>query len=200
MEAFVNERDAIERMKRGEIDGLELLVKTYQVQAVRTAMLITRDRPLAEDVVQSAFITAYERIHQFDSSKPFAPWFMRSVVNVAVKMTKKQSRVLSLDDKTDAETAFVDLLPDLSSEPYRALLQSEQRERIKHALDQLSPEQRAVVVMRYFLDMSEREISDSEDVPAGTVKWRIHTAKKRLRGLLKQMAGGTATGWEAKNG
>ncbi len=63
-----------------------MLVRRHQVEALRVAVLITRDRALAEDIVQAAFLRAYERIDQFDADRPFAPWFLRGVVRDAVKL------------------------------------------------------------------------------------------------------------------
>ncbi len=79
----LDERTAISQMQRGDIRGLDTLMRAYQVRALRAAHLITHDLPLAEDIVQSAFIRAYERIEQFDDTRPFGPWFLRSVVNSA---------------------------------------------------------------------------------------------------------------------
>lgn len=71
----MDERRAVERLKGGDPGGLEALVKAHQVRAVRAAYLICRDRPLAEDVVQGAFVKAYEKIKTFDEGRPFGPWF-----------------------------------------------------------------------------------------------------------------------------
>ena len=60
-------------------------------RAIRAAYLIVRDRALAEDLVQTAFLRAYDRIGQFDPSRPFAPWFLRSVVNDAVKAAMRRA-------------------------------------------------------------------------------------------------------------
>ena len=76
------ERAAVDVLRRGDIAGLEILVRLHQVRAVRAAYLVTRDRALAEEVVQEAFVRAYDRIDQFDPGRPFAPWLLRSVVNV----------------------------------------------------------------------------------------------------------------------
>src|SRR5687767_9639717 len=109
-------------MQRGDIRGLAALVEAYQLRAVRTAMLITRDPALAEDVVQATFLRTFEKIHQFDASRPFAPWFMRSVVNAAVQAAKKQQRTVSLDNEISEDNSFEDLLlGDSSSEPHQAL-------------------------------------------------------------------------------
>lgn len=182
----MKEVDAIARMQRGDIRGLAALVEAHQLRAVRTAMLITRDPALAEDVVQAAFLRAFEKIHQFDTSRPFAPWFMRSVVNAAVQAAKKQQRSVSLDNEISEDSNFEDLLPgDSSSEPHHALEAQEDKMIIRNALDKLSPEQRAAVVLRYYLDMSESEMSELLQTPAGTIKWRLHHARKRLKGLLE---------------
>src|SRR4051794_10135971 len=76
-----NEYEALARLRDGDIGGLEALVRLYQVRAVRAAYLVVRDRALAEDVAQGAFLRVYQRIAQLDPARPFAPWFFRIVVN-----------------------------------------------------------------------------------------------------------------------
>src|SRR3954452_19944784 len=97
-----NERTAIAQLKRGEIRGLDALMLIYQVRALRAAFVVTRDLPLAEDLVQSAFIRAYERIEQFDETRPFGPWFLRSVVNSAARAAERRQRSLPLAVARDA--------------------------------------------------------------------------------------------------
>jgi len=175
----MQERHAIARLKRGDINGLEILVQMYQVRAVRAAALITHDRALAEDLVQAAFIRAYERIHQFDDSRSFEPWFLRSVVNDAVKVMARRRPESSLDDQADQHE-----LADPAPGPDELLEQAETEQAVWAALGQLPPEQRAVIVLRYYLGLSEAEIADHQASPPGTIKWRLHTARERLRTLL----------------
>lgn len=183
----MQEHEAIIRMKRGDISGLDSIVRQYQIQALRTAMLITRDKALAEDVVQSAFIRAYQKIEQFDESRPFAPWFMQSVANASVQASKKNQRILSLSEEIDEGLTFEDLLESTDGTPAEQLEQKERQELIKSALDKLTPEQRATIVMRYFLDMSEQDMSTALNTPKGTIKWRLHESRKRLRGFLHRI-------------
>ncbi len=181
----MNEREAVSRMKRGDIGGLAVLVEHYQVRALRAAYLITQDSALAEDIVQTAFVRAYQRIAQFDSSRPFAPWFLRSVVNAAVQAARRDNRQLSLDAPARAGLeSFADLLPDAAPSPDEAAEQDELRRVVGQALAQLSPEQRAAVVLRYYLDLDEGEMAAALSIPPGTVKWRLHAARRQLRGLL----------------
>src|SRR5205085_10233603 len=99
IEETMTEDEAIALLKSGDISGLERLVRLYQVQAVRAAYGIVQDRAAAEDIVQSAFLTAFERIGQFDANRPFGPWFLRSVVNLAIKTAHRRQRLVALGDQ-----------------------------------------------------------------------------------------------------
>jgi RNA polymerase sigma-70 factor (ECF subfamily) len=181
----MEERDAIARLKQGDIGGLEILVRTYQVQAECAAYLITRDHALAEDIVQTAFLRAYERISQFDANRPFRPWFLRSVVNDAIKATIGRERQVSLDRITSSETdSGTELATDKEYDSAHLFEQVETREAVWAALGKLSPAQRSVIVQRYYLGMSEAEMSNNLNSSPGTVKSRLHVARERLRCLL----------------
>jgi RNA polymerase sigma-70 factor (ECF subfamily) len=175
----MDERRAIELLKGGDPGGLEGLVKAHQVRAVRAAYLICRDRPLAEDIVQGAFVRAYEKIRTFDERRPFGPWFTRMVVNDAIKAASRRERT------TRYEGASPDsLLEDPNTGPHERLEEAEERRRVWTALAKLPPAQRAAVVQRYYLGMSEAEMAGNEDSPPGTIEWRLHAARKRLWNLL----------------
>ena len=93
----MDERAAIETMKNGDVAGLEFLVHRHQIRAVRTAYFITRDTQMAEDVVQDAFIHAFRAIRSFDATRAFEPWFMRSVVNAALKAAQRATKQVPVD-------------------------------------------------------------------------------------------------------
>jgi RNA polymerase sigma-70 factor (ECF subfamily) len=177
----VDEREAIARLRSGDVNGLEALVRRYQTEATRGAQLITRDRALAEDVVQNAFVRVYERIEQFDANLPFAPWFFRIVSNDAIKAAQRSSRQVAFSAR---HTGELDQLPDNAPGPEEILDTLEQFASVTAALEQLSPEQRAVIVLRYYVGLNDREVALRLDSPAGTVRWRLHAARKRLRQLL----------------
>jgi len=181
----MDDRIAISRLKQGDLSAVEPLVKRYQVQAVHAAYAVVYDRTLAEDVAQTAFVKVAERIHQFDEERPFAPWFFRIVVNDAVKTAKRQKRNISLDEQLDQPTAKLAkwlIHPELGPEHF--IEEKEARESILKALQHLAPEQRSVIVMRYFLDMSEADMSTEMDRPLSTIKWWLRDARKRLRNLI----------------
>lgn len=191
---------AINRLRRGDLSGLAALIERYQLQAVRIAMLITRDRPLAEDVVQTVFLRIGEKIDLVDARRPFAPYLFRSVAHEAVYAAGRAGRHESLEsplrttngkhgNAADVGESLIDLLPDPSPTPDAAAEAAELRREVRDALDKLTPEQRAAVVLRYYLDYSEAEMAEALDTAPGTIKWRLHEARKRLRGMLKAKVG-----------
>jgi RNA polymerase sigma-70 factor (ECF subfamily) len=177
---------AISRLKQGDLNGLKPLVSRYQVQAVHAAYLILHDRSLAEDVVQTAFVKAAQRIHQFDDGRPFGAWFSRIVVNDALKLAKKQERSVSLDEPLDGSNVqLVKWLADPDPNPEQLVEQKETRQVILKAIQSLPPGQRAVIVMRYFFDMRMSDMSTKTGRPLSTIKWWLRDARKRLRGLME---------------
>ena len=88
----MDERTAVTRLRGGDISGLEPLVRAYQMRALRTAYLITRDRAAAEDIVQEAFVRATGKIGQLRSDAAFGPWFLRIVANDAIKAAARAQR------------------------------------------------------------------------------------------------------------
>ena len=180
----MDEQQAIRRLKSGDIGGLEVLVNLYQVRAVRTAFLITRDAALAEDAVQDAFLQIYRSIRHFDQDRPFAAWFMQSVINAAVKTAQKSTRWAPT--KYDPDNSWLESLP-AEDEPVEQQVESSEFQRqLWETMQNLSPRQRAAVVQRYFLGLSEKEIAAELEAAPGTVKWLLHAARKNLHNLLSE--------------
>jgi RNA polymerase sigma-70 factor, ECF subfamily len=184
----MDEHQAIARLKQGDPGGLEALVNRYQLQAVHAAYLIVRDRATAKDVVQAAFLQAAGKIGQFDDRRPFGPWFLRSVVNAAVKAARQSSHLASLDEEEEKEPfSQAAWLADPQPGPETQLEMNETSRSIWKALEKLSPEYRAAVVLRYFLDMSESEMVEKLGRPLTTIKWRLHMARERMKVLLHSL-------------
>ncbi len=180
----MDEKAAVLLLKQGNPGGLEYLVRHHQVRAIRAAYLITRDLPLAEEIVQEAFLRAFRSIRSFDSARPFAPWFMRSVLNAAVKVMRRSARWVQLDPDCD-EAALVALESRVAGVEPQVESDDLSRE-VWAAMERLTPRQRAVVVQRYFLEMNEKEMAIEGGTAVGTIKWLLHAARERLRGLLAE--------------
>lgn len=180
----MDDRTAIRRLKRGDIGGLGVLVERYQVEAAHTAYLITRDVYLADDVLQESFLRVYRYIHHFDESRPFAPYLMRIVANLAIDACKGDASRDAHQLTIDADS-FAARFPDTLHNPENESEAAELKRAVSDALQTLTPEQRAAVVLRYFHDYSEREVADALREPQGTISWRLHRARKQLGNLLR---------------
>jgi RNA polymerase sigma-70 factor (ECF subfamily) len=183
----MDELAAVEQLKQGDIAGLEILVQLHQIRALRAVFLITQDYALAEDIVQSSFVRAFERIHQLDPDRPFGPWFLRSVVNDALKASALGARLFSLDrlagtfDGWRSGTVLDGRLDHAIEQSVEA---AETRAEIRAALAKLTVQQRTAVVARYYLQLNEAETAEIMGCARGTVKWYLHHARRQLKTLL----------------
>lgn len=183
---LANEKQAIAHLKHGNLSGLAVLVQAHQVKAVHAALLIVRDQGTAEEIVQEAFLQAYRKIGQFDERRPFGPWFIRSVIHAALKTAERQKRVETLDEPQEgAQIAAWLIDPGLA--PQEVVETAEFREAVWKALAKLTPNQRAAVVMRYFLDESESEMVRQLNRPLTTIKWWLHSAREKLKLNLRPL-------------
>jgi RNA polymerase sigma-70 factor, ECF subfamily len=180
---LANEQQAIAQLKQGNLAGLACLVQIHQVQAVHAALLIVGDQDTAEEIVQEAFLQAYKKIDQFDDHRPFSPWFLRSVINAAIKAAARQKRVEPLEESPDGSRVF-EWLIDPGPDPQEVAEMEETRAKVWQAIGQLTPNQRAAVVLRYFLDESESEMIQELNRPLSTIKWWLYAARQHLNRLL----------------
>ncbi|MGA7732000.1 MAG: sigma-70 family RNA polymerase sigma factor [Chloroflexia bacterium] len=179
------ERSAILALRRGDVRGLEALVRMYQLRAVRVAYGVVGERQVAEDAAADAFLLVYERIGQFDKRRPFGPWFYRIVVNCALKAVR--GRTVDGGRWTVELEGVGDWVDERVSEapgPEEAAEQGELRELLLGLVYDLPAQQRAAVVLKYYLDMDEATIAEMLGCPLGTVKWRLYAAKGKLRERL----------------
>jgi RNA polymerase sigma-70 factor, ECF subfamily len=173
----MDDREAVRLLRRGKIVGLEYLVARYQVKATRAAFLILHESSAAEDVVQESFIRLFQNSSQFDETRPFEPYFMRIIVNAALNACRNDGRFVSLDSNVEMMDGLISQAASVESQ----VEYWEARNEILEALKRLSPRERAVVVQRYYLDMSEKEMSLALDAAPGTVKWLLNSARNKLR-------------------
>jgi RNA polymerase sigma-70 factor (ECF subfamily) len=180
MEPNMDDLQAILRLKCGDMSGLEFLIARYQEKALRTAFLVTHDEPTAQDVVQDVFVRFFQRARGFDETRPFEPYFMRCVVNAALNAIRREKKGKDLVEETSTLEALLEQAASVEDQVEFSHMKRE----ISEALSELPPRQRAAVVQRYYLEMTEREMAERLDAPPGTVKWLLNAARERLRSLL----------------
>lgn len=182
----MDEKEAIRLLKQGQIEGLETLVKHYQTRSLRAAFLILNDQALAEDIVTDAFLRAYQKINQFDPDRPFGPWFFQIVTNMAKRVASRNNRSTPLSAVPPAlREKYNRPENQFDASPEDQVVQIDGRDQLREAIMALSPGQRTVIVQKYYLKLSIAEIASNTLTPQGTVKWRLHTAYKRLKTLLE---------------
>jgi RNA polymerase sigma-70 factor, ECF subfamily len=169
------ERRLVRGVQRGDAAALEELFRREWPRAYRAAYLVVHDAAAAEDIAQEAFLAAVRAIDRFDRRRPFGPWMHRIVMNRAIDAT----RARSLRREVDAAAAdSAEAPPDRPSTPLSADVVS--------ALGDLSPEHRAVVVLRYLFDYTPGEIAKALDMPRGTVNSRLRRALDRLGEVIER--------------
>ncbi len=178
----IDDEEAIRCMKHGDIAGLGILVARYQAKAVDTAFLITQDKAIAEDVVQDVFVHIYQKIQCFNDNRPFKPYLIRSVVNRSLDAVEKRGKRINFnsDGKIGELGEMVSQAASVEDQVEYAQFVRE----VHRALLILPARQRAVIVQRYYLEMSEKEMAEELDAAPGTIKWLLNAARARLRTLL----------------
>jgi RNA polymerase sigma-70 factor (ECF subfamily) len=162
----VAERAWIRGAKRGSVEDFERLFRAYWPRAHRAAYLVTGDAAAAEDIAQESFLAAIRNLDRFDRRRPFGPWLHRIVVNRAIDFTRSR-RLRAEVELGDVHAAAPDPEPD-----------DETFGRIAG----LSPEHRAVVVLRYVLEYTPGEIAELLGLPRGTVNSRLRRGLDRMKG------------------
>jgi len=172
---------AIQLLKKGDISGLDVLIEHYQVKAIRVAFLVTRDEALAEDVVQDTFLRVYQRIRYFDETRPFKPYFFSCVTHAAINAAERAARQVPLDD---GDTEQMERLLQRASSTEDQVEYAQLKQEIFACLGRLAPRERAAVIQRYYLDMSEKEMAAEHSIAPGTVKWLLNSARRHLRAFI----------------
>ena len=170
--------EAVLQCQNGDREAFRHLVEQYKNPLYGTAFLMTGNPAQAEEHVQEAFLLAWRGIKTFQRGRPVKPWLMRILVNAVLT----QQRRRSLQTVPLEESAPVGA-PSSGADSIEA---SEDREAVRQALAQLTPEHRQVVVLRYFADLTVPQVARSAGVREGTVKSRLHRALRQMRELLEQ--------------
>lgn len=176
----MQEREALRRCRAGDPTAFRFLVEQYGDLAYRIAYLMTRDRALAEDLTQDAFLAAWKGLGRFDLALPFKPWLLRIVVNTCRSHARRKALpALPLDEVEERQAPSPDPTPE------RLAVASDSHRAIGRAIAALDQEARQAVLLRYAAGLTVPEIAAVLAWPEGTVKSRLHRALGRLRAELE---------------
>ncbi|MBC7243678.1 MAG: RNA polymerase sigma factor [Anaerolineae bacterium] len=174
----------IAQIQSGNIQAFNTLYEKYRHRVYRTALAITRDETAAEDILQECFLRVHAHIDKLHGEYTLAPWLYRVTVNLSYQWLNKDHRQFQIVRRLQEPLAQ-------PSAP-RTVEQEELQEIVARVLDMLSFDHRVVVVLYYMNEFSVEEIAHILDCPVGTVKSRLHYARRRLKELLA----GEGRAWE----
>jgi RNA polymerase sigma-70 factor (ECF subfamily) len=158
----------VREAKRGSEAALGELFDRHFTTVWRAAYGVTWRPELADDIAQDVFVRAIASLRTFDEARPITPWLARIAVNRAIDVVRHEARLAELEEDPSTD----DDAPDRDWELLAA---------VRH----LSPDRRLVVVLRYWVNLKVREISEILDIPVGTVTSRLGRALEDLRQLLE---------------
>ena len=168
------EQQQLEAIRQGDKDAFRALVNPLIAKSYRSALAILGSRQLAEEAVQNTLIEAYSTIMSGREIRRFPGWFSRVVANRSIDVARKEQpykHSLDIEDQ---------IIRDPGSSPLEDLLRKENSQRVIEAVLALKLQQRMVVVLYYFQELSIEEIAEMLGLKAGTVKSRLYHARLKL--------------------
>ena len=175
--------ELIRKAANGDRDAFDQLVERYQTQVYNLCLRMVGVREDALDLAQEAFLRAWKGLPYFQFGASFSTWLYRLTSNVCIDFLRAQKRrsvvsITFLDDRDEEKELD---LPDPAAGPEDQAIQTERRELITRAMNDLPVEYRQVLSLRVLQDLSYAEIAELLDIKEGTVKSRIARAREQLR-------------------
>jgi len=181
-----DELELVERARKGDRQAFGVLVERYQRRVVGVVLAVVHNSEDAVELAQETFVRAYQNLGKFEERSSFSTWLYRIAVNMAIDWRRHEGRHVTLRGE-EAETEL-NRIPSVVGDSFKEAQRSEMAQRIRDALEQLTPEHRAAILLREVEGLSYDEISDVLQCPRGTVMSRLHYARNHLREILKDFA------------
>ena len=170
----------IERMQRGSPDAFEEFFNAYKRPIYTTALAITRDPFLAEEILQDCFVKAYRVRHRLRTDRSPLPWLQRVTTNLCYSRIARRRAIM------EPLTALIRDVADMTSRPDQVAEAREITEVLQRGIDALPPKQQTAVILYYLHGYSLAESAEIADCNVGTMKSRLHYALKALRSRLPE--------------
>jgi RNA polymerase sigma-70 factor (ECF subfamily) len=191
-QADVSELDLVKRCQAGQTEAFDELVVRYRTRIFGMIYNMVHNEQDAWDLAQDSFVKAWNSIKRFRGQSSFYTWIYRIVMNVTIDWLRKK-QVKGAGTEFDDAIQLKEIepasktVPKPDALPYERMERSEIRAQIDNAIAQLSPEHRAVILMKEIEDMQYREIAEALGCSIGTVMSRLFYARKKLQNLLRDV-------------
>ncbi|HEY1959754.1 MAG TPA: sigma-70 family RNA polymerase sigma factor [Polyangiaceae bacterium] len=183
--AKLTDRELVDRARQGDVDAFGQLVRRHQPRILRLALHMLRSRSEAEDVAQETFIRAYQALARFDGrSEPYT-WLYRIAVNLSLNTIRSRKNSRSSGDASDPrlEAFMVESRPEAAN-PGLSAVERQQYQALCEGIDSLSETLRTTLVLVCVDGLSHEEASGVLGAPEGTIAWRVHEARRKLRAFM----------------
>ena len=191
-EADVSELDLVKQSQAGNTEAFDQLVSRYRTRVFGMIYNMVHNEQDAWDLAQDSFVKAWKSIERFRGQSSFYTWIYRIIMNVTIDWLRKK-QVKGAGAEFDDAIQLKEInpasrtVPKADPLPHERMEQREIRQRIDAAIAQLTPEHRAVILMKEIEDMQYHEIAESLECSIGTVMSRLFYARKKLQNLLRDV-------------
>lgn len=177
----------VKKAKGGDEKAYKKLVDKYERALYYHILKMVKDREQVEDLVQEAFVKAFDNLNTYSTNYAFSTWLYRIATNNTIDyLRKKKLKTLSIDKPMKTKDGEMEMqLPDESASTDRDIIKKQRKEIVQNAIDDLPKKYRKVIELRHMEEKSYKEISDILDKPLGTVKAHIFRARELLYKALK---------------
>jgi len=170
-----HEMEMLIRAQNGDEEAFTSLVLQYQNPVYNLCYRMLGNAQEAEDAAQETFWRAFQAIRRYDRNRSFATWLLSIAAHYCIDQQRKK-RITTME----IEDWMEEVIPDHTPEPEKQVRENEERQSIQLLLSSLNPQDRAAVILRYWYECSEEEISQALQLSVSAVKSRLHRARLRL--------------------
>lgn len=186
----IDEALLIREVKAGNVESFDYFVRKYQRRITRLAYRLLRDAGEADCAAQESFLRAYQNLREFREGSTFETWLTRICINWCKDRLKRRRLVFYFHQSPGTEDTHDEMGPRDTTvagdpSPERRAISREIRERLRQAMESLSPRQRSVFVLKHFEELSIPEIADLTGLDSGTVKSHLFRAAHKIRDRLR---------------
>lgn len=181
--------ELVAKAKAGDQTAFNKLMSRYRESIFFMVLKIVHNRDDAEDLTMEAFGKAFNNIGNYSADFAFSTWLFKIATNNCIDhIRKKRLQTTSLDQTNTSEEGEITpiAVKDHNPDPEESMMKEQRAEKIRSAIEQLSPKYRILIELRYLDELAYEEIADKLDIPLGTVKAQLFRAKDMLYNILKQ--------------